>query len=481
MNNSDNCYKYSYLLLVLVFILFTSCEFNINKKEKTDSDKNISKLEKIKKRGRLIAVTDYNSTSYFIYRGTPMGYQYDMLSMLAEHLGVDLEIIISNDLDDTFNKLVNNECDIIAMNLTVTKERSKIFNFTEPYGQTRQVLIQRKPDGWEKMSKRELEKNFIRNQLDLAHKTIYVQKGSSFFDRLQNLSDEIGDTINIIEVENYEVEQLITLVAKGEIDYSVSDENVAMLNQTYFQNIDIKTAISFSQNLAWAVNKNSPELLEELNFWISDLKRTTKYAVIYNKYFKNTKATKRKSSRYLSLSGGKISDYDNQIKKYSKLIDWDWRLLAAMIYQESRFKPKARSWAGAYGIMQLMPRTGKRFGVTKNSSTTRQIEAGAKFIKWLDNQLINKISDKDERIKFILASYNVGLGHIHDAMKLAEKNGKNPYLWENNVDYYLLNKSNPKYYRDPIVKYGYCRGQEPYDYVIDILNRYEEYQKVIKN
>ncbi|NOZ48339.1 MAG: transporter substrate-binding domain-containing protein [Chlorobi bacterium] len=455
-----------------------SCNTDKNKK---DEQKVTIDLEQIIKRGKLIALTDFNSTSYFIYRGEPMGYQYDMLKLLADYLSVDLEIIVSNDLEDTFDKLNTGKCDLLALNLTVTKQRNKFLNFVEPYSYTKQVLVQRKPKEWTKMSRNTLEKKLLRNQLDLARKTVYVQKNSAFSKRLKNLSEEIGDSINIIEVENYSTEQLISLVSKGEIDYTVSDENVALLNQTYYPNIDVKTAISFPQKLAWAVRKNSPELLATLNEWVINFKKTARYRIIYNKYYKNKKATHRKSSGYLSSQGGKISDYDAIIRRYSKQIGWDWRLLASLIYQESRFDPKAESWAGAFGLMQLMPRTARKYGANQRSSPTKNIKAGVQFIKWLDKNLKDSIANKQERIKFILASYNVGLGHVQDAMRLAVKNGKNPKKWTDNVDYYILNKSNPVYYQDPVVKYGYCRGSETFAYVTEILERYEHYKLIISN
>lgn len=463
------------LLFAITIIL--SCDFRKDKNK--EQSVNID-LEQIKERGKLIALTDYNSTSYFIYRGTPMGYQYDMLKLLADYLAVDLEIIVSNDLDDTFEKLERGECDLLALNLTITKERSEFLSFVEAYCFTKQVLVQRKPEGWRKMRKSELEKKLLRNQLNLAHKIVYVQKNSSFSKRLRNLSDEIGDSINIIEVENYSTEQLITLVARGEIEYTVSDENVALLNQTYYSNIDVSTPISFPQKLAWAVRKESPELLATLDEWVLNFRRTARYNIIYNKYYKNKKATHRKRSGYLSSQGGKISDYDATIKKYSNQIDWDWRLLASLIYQESRFNPRAKSWAGAFGLMQLMPRTARRYGANQYSSPTQNIRAGVKFIKWLNKNLKDSIADEQERIKFILASYNVGLGHVQDAMRLAVKNGKDHKIWTDNVDYYVLNKSNPVYYQDPVVKFGYCRGSETYAYVIDILERFEHYKKMVR-
>jgi membrane-bound lytic murein transglycosylase F len=463
------------VLITLILLGYNACNQSRTKKMALPHD-----LPDIMARGKLIAVTDYNSSSYFIYRGTPMGYQYDMLELLARHLDLDLEIIVENNLDKAFEMLQNNECDLIAMSLNVTKERQQKVNFTRPIGQTRQVLVQRKPDNWKLMSDYNLDKELIRNQLDLLDKTVHVMANSAFAERLKNLSNEMGDTIHIIESEKLEVEQLITKVALGELAYTVADENVALLNQTYYPNIDVATAISFPQNQAWAVNKKSLLWLDELNNWIDQTKGTDLHAVIYNKYFKDMKARSRSVSPYLSLNKGQISEYDKHIKKHSKHIDWDWRLLASLIYQESRFNPQVTSWAGAFGLMQLMPTTARRFGATHSGPPEEHIKAGVKFIKWIDNQLIDSIPDTDERIKFILASYNVGLGHVLDARRLAQAHGGNPNIWDNQVDEFLRNKSNPEYYNSELVKYGYCRGDETYNYVKEVMRRYELYKRVIQ-
>jgi membrane-bound lytic murein transglycosylase F len=187
------------------------------------------------------------------------------------------------------------------------------------------------------------------------------------------------------------------------------------------------------------------------------------------------------TSDYFSLTSGRISQYDELIKKYSGLIGWDWRLLASVIYQESGFDPTAQSWAGAYGLMQLMPNTARRFGVDRNSPPDQHIRAGVEFIKWLDDRFREKIPDQQERIKFILASYNIGYGHIEDAMNLAEKYGKDPHVWDNSVDEFLMMKSNQKYYMDPVVKYGYCRGIETYNFVSEVLERYADYKNILSD
>jgi membrane-bound lytic murein transglycosylase F len=469
--------RFTYLqgLLPIILMLAATCK---DTPDRFPSTSKVNDLPQILKRGRLTAITDYNSTDYFIYRGQPLGYQYEMLQDLADHMNIKLDVVVSNSLEETFHCLQMGDCDLIALNLAITGRRRNQVDFTIPHGQTRQVLVQRKPENWQKMSPSELDRALIRNQLDLAGKKIYVQQHSAYTRRLLNLAEEIGDTLYVVDVPE-DAEMLIMLVADGQIDYTVCDENVALVNQTYYPNLDVGTAVSFPQNLAWAVNPEAEELKKEINEWLGQYRRSARHAVIYNKYFRNQRSASIVKSDLFTLSSGKISAYDADIKECSERIGWDWRLLASMIYQESRFDPKARSWAGAFGLMQMMPVTAKRFGINMNSPARDQINAGTQFIRWLDKRFKASIPDKEERIKFILASYNVGPGHIFDAIRLADKNGKNPTKWDHNVDEYLLKKSNPRYYSDPVVKYGYCRGTETINYVNQVLERYDHYRNII--
>lgn len=444
--------------------------------------KSLSDLEAILRRGKLTVLAENNSTSYFVYKGEPLGYDYEMLNAYAKHLGVDLEVVVVNNLNTILDELNAGTADLAAANLTVTNERTKIVDFTYPLLLTRQVLIQRKPDGWQKMSEQSIDKKLIRNLDKLIGKTVHVRKESSFYSRLQNLSEEIGGKIEIAEVAgNQDTEELIGYVAKGLISYTIADENIAKVNKGYYSNLDINTAVSFPQKIAWAVRKGNPKLLNNLNQWLNAKSNNAQQAMIYNKYYRNQRAAENRIvSDYLCSKGGCISPYDHAIKKYSKKLGWDWRLMAAMMYQESQFNPEARSWAGASGLMQLIPETAKRFGLDSLMATPIQnIEAGTNFLIYLNNYWKNFVTDSTERIKFTLASYNVGLGHVIDARKLAIKYEKNPNLWDEHVDFYLLNKSKPKYYTDPVVKYGYCRGEEPYNYVKKILSRLEHYRNVM--
>ncbi|MCL3781833.1 transporter substrate-binding domain-containing protein [Prolixibacteraceae bacterium JC049] len=466
-------------MLFLVTTLLVSCKVKV----KQDTEEMMLPVKRdfaeIRQSGVLKVVIDYNSTNYFVYRGKPMGFQYELLNKLAKDLDLELQLIVSNNLKETFDGLLSGKYDLVAKNLTVTKKRNEIVNFTQPLTLTRQVLVQRKPEGYEKMSAEELNKKLIRNQLELANKPVVVQKNTAYYTRLLHLSDEIGEPIDIKEDTIYGVERLMALVASGEIDYTVGDEHVAQVNQSYFPNLDVNTPVSFEQKLSWAVRKNSPDWENVLNKWIDENHNTTWFAVVYNKYFKAQRAQPRMDSDYHSFNGGKLSAYDLLVKKMSHKYSWDWRLIAALIFQESRFKPDAESWAGAYGLMQVMPETADRFDIADFQTPKANLLVGLKMLNWLDEQFTNEITDREVRLKFVLAAYNVGLGHVKDAQRLARKYGKNPKLWDGNVDEFLLNKSSSKYYKDPVVKWGYCRGEEPYNYVIEILNRYQHYQNLI--
>jgi membrane-bound lytic murein transglycosylase F len=201
---------------------------------------------------------------------------------------------------------------------------------------------------------------------------------------------------------------------------------------------------------------------------------------LYNKYFKNIRPEKIAQNSQVKFSGKGLSPYDEHIKEASRIIGWDWRLLASMIYQESEFKPYVRSYLGAFGLMQMMPSTMKEYGIEESSPPEKQIIAGAKYLGYLDSQLPPEIADSTERIKFVLAAYNSGYSHIYDARRLAMKYGKDPNVWTDNVDYFVLNLSDEFYYRDTVVKYGYFRGYETYKFVREVDARYEKYKKKVR-
>lgn len=461
------------ILLLAFLLLFTRI---INDNDALTADKPQA-LQRIMERQKLVAITDYNSINYFIYRGKPMGYQYDLLQSYADHLGVELEVRVDNRMEKKFDCINQGNCDILGIDLTVTKERSQLIDFTIPHSLSRQVLVQRKPEGFARMGRRQLEDSLIRSQLDLAGKEVHVQAGSAFATRLRSLSDEIGEIIHIIESE-HEAEHLVRLVALGEIDYTVCDEHVAMVSRSYYNNIDIKTPVSFVQQLAWGVQKGADSLLQSINEWLELFKASPDYHAIYHKYFLSRRSPHKQYTEYHSFSGGRISPYDDLIREFSEEIGWDWRLVASLIFQESRFDPEAISWAGAEGLMQLMPATGEQFGALDLMNPQENIRAGTNFLRYLEQQFEKMGKEEPDRTRFVLAAYNAGLGHILDARRLAEKHNGDKNKWDD-VDTFLVHKSKPEYYNDPVVQFGYLRGEETYNFVKEVMERYEHYKNLI--
>ncbi|MFC2084472.1 transporter substrate-binding domain-containing protein [Bacteroidota bacterium] len=438
-------------------------------------------FDKIKERGKLIAITGFNAYSYFIYKGQPMGFEHDLVTKLADYLGVEVEFRVVKNIQMMFDMLNQGEGDLIAYNLTVTKKRLKKVTFSEHHHTARQVLVQRKPDNWRFKKVHQIERNLIRNPIDLIGQTVHVRAGSAHIARLDHLSEEIGDDINVIEANPEDsMEDLIRMVSEGEIEFTVADDNIAKLHLATYKNVDINTYISFPQRIAWAVRKNSVQLLSEINKWLSGMKKKSDYYVIYNKYYRNRSAfARRVSSEYFSQTGGKISAFDDLIKKYSKELNWDWRMLASLIYQESQFKSDVNSWAGARGLMQLMPATAELYGVEDLQDPHENLKAGISYLSYLDKFWSEMVPDSLERIKFVLASYNIGPGHIVDARNLAEKYGADPEIWFYNVEVYLLKKSSQRFYNDEVVKLGYAKGTETVKYVKEVLDRFEHYKQFI--
>ena len=409
-----------------------------------------------------------------------MGFDYELLKKYSDYANLELEVIPIKNMDSIFVDLNKGTADIIAANLTVTEERLIKNNFTHPIFRTQQVLVQRKPEGWRKLKRSALKEQLLNSSLDLVGKTITVSKGSSFYSRIKSLSNEIGGKINIEEVSGeVSMEDLIEKVSTQEIQYTIADKNVALVTQWQFPNIDAHLSVSLDQNIAWSTRKNATKLTASINEWLIEFQKTKKFKILFNKYFKNQKGfNKRITHESYTLSSGQISPYDEIFQKHAPKLNWDWELLAAMVYQESHFNNKARGWGDSFGLMQFMPQTGARYGVDTSSSAHDNIVAGVNYLKYLDKYWSPIISDSIERIPFVIASYNVGPGHLLDARRLAEKYGKDPFVWEDNVDYYLLNKSKAKYYKDEVVRNGYCKGFITYAYVYEILERYEHYKNI---
>lgn len=467
--------KANYILFFTVFLMLFSCKpkQNESQSEMTPEDSlALIDLPQLEQKKKLTAITLYSSVSYFIYRGEPMGYEYDLCKDFAESMNMELEIVVAKNVTQLVEMLQRGEGDMIAYNLPVTNEMKQEITYCGKNSTSNQVLVQRR-DG---------KNPLLQDVTEMIGKEVYVKQNTKYEQRLLNLDNELGGGIIIHDINQDSItsEDMIEMVSQGKIPYTVSDADVAMLNKTYYNNIDVSLQISFPQRSSWAVRKTSPKLAEALDKWFESNQKTPRYQSIIKRYFEISKNPVY--SPILSVERGHISVYDHLFKRYSAPIDFDWRLMASIAYQESRFDTTLTSWAGARGLMQIMPKTFVGMGESMEDigNPEASVRAAAKYIKAMDKSF-SRIENREERLKFMLASYNSGIGHVYDAQALAKKYGKDPEVWTNSVDEYILLKSNPEYYTDSVCRFGYFRGKETYNYVIEVLQRYEYYKSKVKN
>ena len=435
----------------------------------------LSVMQHLQDKGKLIAVTNCEIINYNTTGNNPAGFEYELLSDFCRTNNLELEMRVNENLDSCYRLLDSCEVDIVAIGIGSNKEMKRRFLLTDPILMQRSVLVQRLPKGWNKMSTaNEVENQLLRSSVDLAGKTIHLPKGSHEVKLLEHLSDQIGDTIYIVECDSLNSVDLVRAVASGQIDYTVVEEYVARMASIGLRGMDTKLNVSVEQPLCWAVRNqdNDSSLLMALNSWIDGFEQRNLSRILAKYVNKgNVFSTKKPSN-------SQLSGFDDDIKKAAKKIGWDWRLLASLIYQESRFRIDLESEKGAFGPMQLMPVVMERYGIDYDATLEEQLDAGGKLITFLDDCLQNKVTDSTERVKFVLAAYNSGLGHVYDAQRLALKYGKYPDVWDNNVDYFILNKSKKQYYNDTCCKAGYLRGTETYRFVEEVLDRYNQYQSM---
>ena len=268
---------YKYGIIGVIAVVLSAIIFPHRTKETTPIYRT---YEEIMQSGVLRAVTEYNSISFHVQEDTISGLHYELLHAFAQSQGLKVEITPEMSIEKRNQGIQDGTYDVIANNVLISSERKDSILFTHPILLSRQILVQRKPQ----------EKNdstHIKSLLELANKTVHVVKGSPSIWRIQNLSNEIGDTIFIQEVEKYGQEQLLAMVANNDIDYAICDENIALTSAHHLPVLDIETAISFTQFYSWGVHKDNTVLLDSLNCWLQNFKQTTTFHELLKKYTLN--------------------------------------------------------------------------------------------------------------------------------------------------------------------------------------------------
>jgi membrane-bound lytic murein transglycosylase F len=430
-------------------------------------------LHKIMKTGQVTVITRNTPHCYYIYRDDPMGFEYELAKEFADYLDVELKVKIAEHWEGMVPALNNGTAAIIAAGMTITPKRQKQVSFSDGYMDIQQHLI----------SHRQSPK--IKKLEELSGRTIHVRAATAYHERLEELQKQ-GFDFTIELHDDLPTEELIQRVASGEIELTIADSNIAMLHRRHHPGAIIAASINDLQHLGWALHPEADLLREKINSFFIAIKENGKFDEIYNKYYGDIGdfdyVDLRTFHRRIKT---RLSRYSPFIKAAAKKHGFDWRLIAAQIYQESHLDPWAKSRAGAKGLMQLLPSTARSLDIKDIYNPVKNINAGVRHLKNLYNYFDS--ANGADRLLIALAAYNVGQGHVGDARRLAARMNLDPNSWESLAKTLPLLKYR-KYYKNS--KYGYCRGNEPVIYIkqimiyYDILKRqgieYEEAQAKLK-
>lgn len=415
-------------------------------------------FEKIKRRKFLNVVLLNSASTYYIGSDGAQGFEYELLSSYAQHLGVELNITTVHTTKEAIKMSENHNIDIISASLSKTDKRKKLFNFGPSYFEVQEQVI----------CKRAMKRNkkLPKNIKNLKNLKIMVGEYTSYSETIKALQKD-GFDINVTFTSEYSTEELLEKVNKKEIDCTIADSNVYALNLRYFPEIVQAFTISGREQLAWILAKDSDDLKADMYLWLNIFNQSGKLSQLKDHYYGDVHFFNYFNTKiFYKRIKTRLPRYEKYFKEAGTKYNVPWKLLAAISYQESYWNPKAKSFTGVKGLMMLTRSTAKFLKIKNRLDPKQSIIGGTRHLK----QMLRLIPDDvvgENRLKFALASYNVGFGHILDARKLARKMGLNHSIWSD-IKKTLPLLSQKRYYRS--CKYGYARGSEPVYYVDSIYN-----------
>jgi len=420
-------------------------------------------LPGLQKKGVLRVLTRNSATTYFLHRGELVGFEYELAREFARHHDLVLEIIVPPAREDLIPWLLAGRGDLVAAGLTVTAERKKHSGaaFSRPY----QFAVETVVGSADEKPMVEVEA--------LAGRTLVVRRKSPYWDSLEKLKAQGHHFTLQAAPAELETEEIIARVADGSYDLTVADSHILEIELTYRNDVRGLLTLGTKSAHGWAVQADNKKLLSAIDTFFDKEYRGLYYNLSRNKYFKNRRGM-RARAKHRPTRTGRLSPYDPLVKKYAEKYRFDWRLITSQMYAESRFDPQAKSWVGARGLMQVMPRTAKQMGLTRLADPETGIHAGVKYLDWIRDQLPEQDNFHTQNW-FTLAAYNAGLGHLKDARELARRQGLDPDRWFGNVERAMLLLSKPKFAKQ--ARYGFCRGSEPVSYVRSIRERWRAYKR----
>ena len=446
------------VIVAIVFFILGYFMNNMGLFSFNEPPKVLTPLQSIKAKKRLDVILLNSPTSYFIDSDGEAGYEYDLLSAYANHLGVELNITVVSTVAEALDYSVEGIGDIVSAAITKTPERQAYLHFGPSYYQVKEQVICHKD--------RYKNGTFPKSIEDLKGLKLVVGNNTSYEESLRILQYENPD-LNYTVVKGYSTEQLLEAVWEKEIDCTVADSNIFSINLRYYPELAKAFDITKNRPLAWVLKGADSDLNEDMYHWINAYTQSGKLAELNDHYYSYANFFDYYNTKlFYKRIKTRLPKYQKYFEAAGKKYDIPWTLLAAQSYQESYWNAKSVSPTGVRGLMMLTRKTARILGVKNRRDPKQSIFGGALFLSDSLNRVPKEVKGEN-RLKFALAAYNIGMNHMIDAQLLAKKMERNPNIWKD-LKKVLPLLSHRRYYRN--LKYGYARGSEPVGYVDSIYD-----------
>lgn len=415
--------------------------------------------QNIKEGGTLKVITRNGPTTYFEGKDGPTGFEYELIKLFAKHLKVDFEIVPIHSLDEIFQTIKDGDAHIAAAGLTITEQRQKQFSFSPPYMDVTQYVVYHNSKPRPKSAE------------DLTNANILVIADSSHEDILIEMNDQLPE-LAWRSAKDVETIDLLDMIEDGSIDYTIVDSTEYTANKGFYPRIKIAFEVGTPGQLAWAMRKGGSDIAidTELARFFDRIQEDGTLRRLEERFYSHSEQITQVGSRtFVKAMENKLPEWEDLIKKIAAENNIDWRLLAAISYQESHWNPKARSPTGVRGMMMLTLPTAREMNVKNRLDAEQSLRGGARYF----NKILKRIPDgvaEPDRTWMALAAYNVGLGHLEDARIITDSQDGDPNKWADVKDRLPLLRKKAWYKK---TKHGYARGNEPVHYVQNIRHFYD--------
>ncbi|MBL7981006.1 MAG: transglycosylase SLT domain-containing protein [Flavobacteriales bacterium] len=393
------------------------------------------------------------------------GLEYELIERFAREQGIPVKVNVAAHRDSLFLWLQQGRADVLVAQLAPRSKEKAWVRFTKPYRQVRPMVARLRTDPLRDVPGAPA--------VDAPLDSVLLSPWSPFADASYQFEKGAARFVVPHAEPALTPEELLVEVVLGRHRATVVSDARAAYMPEVFPVLEFDGPVGPAQPQCFAVRRNAPRLSKALDTWLGDPDEQAAQAQLAKAYgTAMPRGGPLRTKRGVPVVGDSISPYDNWFRQHADGMAWDWELLAVMAYKESRFDSTVTSRKGAMGIMQLMPRTAARLGLDSSHAMDDHIRAAVRYLSKLDTLWMRAVPDREQRLRFVLASYNAGPGHIIDAQRLAEQLGLDPERWEHNVERTILLKAMPAYYMRPEMRNGYCKGSQVFHYVRDVVGMY---------